>query len=57
MWTEQNVLKVDMEVVVMFSSVLWEMLYIWYGEREGMCTVYRYENAFCGGMESAMYIC
>jgi hypothetical protein len=35
------VLDIDMELCVMLSCVMWEMLwmlYIWYGQGEGMCT-------------------
>jgi hypothetical protein len=58
MWTEQNVLKVDMEgVCVMLIGVMWEMLwmlYIWYVEGEGMCTGYRYGTALYIVMKSTV---
>jgi len=59
MWTEQNVLKIDMEVVVCdveqcTLEMLW-MLSIWREEKEG--TGYRYGTAFCNVMQSIIYIC
>jgi len=51
MCTEQNVLKIDMEVVVCdveqcTVEILW-MSFIWHEEQEGMCTGYRYGTACC----------
>ena len=56
MWTEQNVLKIDTEVVVCdveqcTVEMLW-MSSIWREEQEGMCTTYRYGTAFCDVMQS-----
>jgi hypothetical protein len=58
MWTEQNLLKVDMGVVVCdveqcAVEMLW-MLCIWYEEQEGMCTGYRCGTAFCDVMKSTV---
>jgi hypothetical protein len=58
MWTEQNVLKVDMGVIVCdveqcAVEMLW-MSCIWHEEEEGMCTGYRYGTAFCDVMQSTV---
>jgi len=56
MWTEQNVLKIDMEVVCGVEQCTVEMLwmfYIWH-EDEGMCTGYCYGTACCDVMQSAV---
>jgi len=58
MWTEQIVLKIEMEVVVCdveqcAVEMLW-VLSIWHQEQEGMCTGYRYGTAFCDVMQSAV---
>jgi hypothetical protein len=45
MWTEQNVLKIDMEVVVCGVENLW-MSSVWHEEEEGMCIGCRYGCAF-----------
>ena len=44
MWTEQNVLKIDVEVVVcdieQSTVEMLRMSSIWHEEQEGMCTGY-----------------
>jgi len=58
MWTEQIVLKIDMEVVVCdVEQCTVEMLWVssvWHQEQEGMCTGYRYGTAFCDVMHSTV---
>jgi hypothetical protein len=58
MWTEQNVLKIDMEGVVCdveqcAVEKLW-MSSVWHGEQEGMCTGYRYGTACCDVLQSTV---
>jgi len=59
MWTELNVLKIDMEVVCdverCIVEILW-MLSVWHEEEEGMCTGYRYGTACCDIMQSNVKI-
>jgi hypothetical protein len=54
MWTEQNVLKRDMGVVVCdveqcAVEMLW-MSSVWLEGQEGMCTGYRYGTVLCDVM-------
>jgi len=58
MWTEQNMLKIDMDVVLCdveqcTVEKLW-ILSIWHYEEEGMCTGYRYGTACSDVMQSAV---
>jgi len=58
MWTEQNVLKIDMEVVVcdveQCTVDMLQMSSVWHEEQEGMFMGYRYGPSFCDVMQSTV---
>jgi hypothetical protein len=57
-WTEQNMLKREMEVVMcdveQCTVEMLRMLSICHEQQEGMCTGNRYGTAFCDVMQSTL---